>query len=129
MSMSHASVHLVVSNVSTHQNHQTFLESSVNVSCFGSSCGVQCVDSSKSPNVSGVFCQCLMLRFILWCPMCRLIKITKRFWSLLSMSHASVHLVVSNVSTHQNHQTFLESSVKTLERPRNKDGRMATRNS
>merc|ERR1719284_2017228 len=57
MSMSHASVHLVVSNVSTHQNHQTFLESSVNVSCFGSSCGVQCVDSSKSPNVSGVFCQ------------------------------------------------------------------------
>ena len=29
----------------------------VNVSCFGSSCGVQCVDSSKSPNVSGVFCQ------------------------------------------------------------------------
>ena len=45
----------------------------------------------------------------------------------MSMSHASVHLVVSNVSTHQNHQTFLESSVKTLERPRNKDGRMATR--
>merc|ERR1712176_1595621 len=31
--------------------------SDVNISCFGSSCGVQCVDSSKSPNVSGVFCQ------------------------------------------------------------------------
>lgn len=27
------------------------------VSCFGTSCGVQCVDSSKTPSVSGVFCQ------------------------------------------------------------------------
>ena len=31
--------------------------SDVAISCFGTSCGVQCVDPSKSPNVSGLFCQ------------------------------------------------------------------------
>ena len=31
--------------------------SDVNISYFGSSCGVQCADSSKSPNVYEVFCQ------------------------------------------------------------------------
>lgn len=44
-------------------------------------------------------------------------------------SHASVHHAVSNVLTQQNHQMSLEFSAKTLERPRNKDGRMVTRNS
>ena len=29
----------------------------VAISCFGTSCGVQCVDPSKSPSVSGLFCQ------------------------------------------------------------------------
>jgi hypothetical protein len=37
-------------------NHAN-VASDVAISCFGTSCGVQCVDSSKSPNVSGLFCQ------------------------------------------------------------------------
>jgi len=31
--------------------------SDVAITCFGVSCGVQCTDPSKSPNVSGLFCQ------------------------------------------------------------------------
>lgn len=44
-------------------------------------------------------------------------------------SHASVPHVVSNALTHLNHQMFLESTAKTLEKQRNKGGRMVTRNS